>query len=350
MKEIHLGYAYSKREVIHKFIERCPDFNKEIIDQIVNKLHSLSSIYYSEIIFNLYLESGGTQAVAEFLYENINESIRVFNFLYNHMKENHQYQDLIKYMKNLENTKLDEVQREKIYNCFTEIAGLTSDEKLRNEYLYKVNDLNPQLRYTIEICKALDNAGKINELEKLEANFVETEENQDEKLLIQLILGKIENAYSFYEKLEKYQKDKIGDLIILYLLKFGNKDVKEKTLLTSQLSSEINAVDLSLDTAEVLRIMNETRNKKIDKEFIAKIEEIFEKEINKKTNKVLGRDRGLYGAVATDLATLIEYFEQEGRYQEANYLFMRFQKDFKRYNAYTRELRKIMKKNNILQN
>lgn len=65
-------------------------------------------------------------------------------------------------------------------------------DELKRKYLYKINDLHPKLTYTVQICENFSVDDQIKEISKLSDKFIVVKEkNECEKILIDLILGKI---------------------------------------------------------------------------------------------------------------------------------------------------------------
>ena len=178
--------------------------------------------------------------------------------------------------------------------------------------------------------------------------IVNDENKQKEKVLTTLMLGKIELVYELYDKMEKYNKQDIEDLIIYYLFKFGYKEVKDKKLLTENLKREILKVDYQLDTQEILKIMEITRNKELSSNLIEKIETNYKKKIQSKTKPILNRqERGMYDEIANYLVVLIEHMYQEGRKEEAMQILQKYQEEFKRYSAYRKCIKNEIEKSSI---
>lgn len=343
-------YEYTKGNIIHEFCKKHNEFTEKMIKPMVQEFAEKKYMHMYEIIFKLLMEENGTKAVMEFLEHNIKENIRVFSLLYNFMLSKENYKELLENLFILENVDMAPSQKEIIYKKIIIVANIIKNESLKEKYLYKINELNPSLKYTLEICKKLPIEKKIEQIENLNEKFIVKEENQEEKILIELILGKIEIVYVVYEKMKGYQKEKIENLIIYYLLKFGNKEIKEKKLLTKELTSEIKEIDSSLQVDEIFNIMKHTKNDKISKEFIEKIEKNFTNKIAKKTKSILGSQaRGSYQKVANYLVILVEHIHQEGRTTEAKVLLQKYQEEYKKYNLYRKCIQEELKKSSIVE-
>lgn len=330
-------YYYTKYNVIPEFCKKHEDFTNNMIEPIVKKLATEKYMYLDEIIFELLMEKKEIQSVMQFLKENISTNINVFKLLCNYMLEKNRNEELLKNLYELENVEMHSSQKELVYQKIIKVAEIMNNEETKIKYLYKINELNPSLEYTLEICKNLPEKDKIKQIEKLDKNLIVDEENQDEKILVTLMLGKIEKVYEIYQKMKSYEKGKVEDLIIYYMLKFGNNNEKEKKLLSSELKNEIDKVSCSLDPEEIVKIMNITKNDKIANEFKEKIESILKRKVASKTKKILGtQNRGEYQQVAKYLVILVEHFYQEGKVEEAKNLLYKYEKEYKRYNAYRR--------------
>lgn len=189
---------------------------------------------------------------------------------------------------------------------------------------------------------------QIKEISKLSEKFVIVKEkNEYEKILIELILGKVENVYVIFEKLADYEKDSIENLIFYYFLAFRNKNSNEKKLIKEKLIEEIINIEKNLDTDLILKIMQETR-KEIPKGLIEKVEKQFRNKISKVTKQYLkAQQRGMYQEVADYLITFVEYLYQEGRIQEGKELLQKFQEEYRYYNVYKKCLKNALERSSI---
>ena len=315
---------------------------------IVNLLVQKHSRYASRIIFKLLMEENGIQSVMQFLKKNLKENIYVYQLMCNYLEENQKYEEILMNLYELEKLEIISEQKEKIFNEIIKVAEIIRKEDVREKYLYKVNNINPSLKYTVLICKNLTPEGKMEQLEEMYKKIVNTKSRQEEKILTALMLGKIELVYELYDKMEKYNKQDIEDLIIYYLFKFGYKEVKDKKLLTESLKREISKVEYKLDTQEVLNIMKTTRNKELSSNLLEKIETNYKKKIQSKTKPILNRqERGMYDEIANYLVVLIEHIYQEGRKEEAMQILQKYQEDFKRYSAYRKCIKNEIEKSSI---
>ena len=330
-------YYYTQYNLIHEFCKKHEDFKNDMIEPIVQKLATERYMYYNEVIFELLIEKNEVQSVMQFLKENITTNINVFKLLCGYMLEKNRNEELLENLYEIEKVEMPSEQKELVYQKIIKVAEIINNEETKIKYLYKINELNPSLEYALEICKNLSEKDKVEQIEKLDKNLIVNEENQDEKILITLMLGKIEKVYEIYQKMKSYKKGEVEDLIIYYMLKFGNNNEKKKKLLSSELKNEINKVSCSLDTEEIVKIMYITKNDKITDEFKEKIESILKRKVTSKTKKILGtQERGRYQQVAKYLVILVEHFYQEGKVEEAKKLLYKYENEYKRYSAYRR--------------
>lgn len=206
-------------------------------------------------------------------------------------------------------------------------------DELKRKYLYKINDLHPKLTYTVQICENLSVDDQIKEISKLSDKFIVVKEkNECEKILIDLILGKIENVYVIFEKLDNYYKEHVENLIFYYLLFFGSRKNNEKKLIREKFVEEIKNIENNIDTDVILKIMQATK-KEIPEELIKKVEKQFENKISKITKKYLKtQQRGRYQEVADYLIAFVEYLSQEGGVNEGKILLQKFQEEYTHYN------------------
>ena len=335
-------------EVIHDFCNINKEFVTNMTNPIVNLLVQKHSRYASRIIFKLLMEENVIQSVMQFLKKNLKENIYVYQLMCNYLEENQKYEEILMNLYELEKLEIISEQKEKIFNEIIKVAEIIRKEDVREKYLYKVNNINPSLKYTVLICKNLTPEGKMEQLEEMYKKIVNTKSRQEEKILTALMLGKIELVYELYDKMEKYNKQDIEDLIIYYLFKFGYKEVKDKKLLTESLKREISKVEYKLDTQEVLNIMKTTRNKELSSNLLEKIETKYKKKIQSKTKPILNRqERGMYDEIANYLVVLIEHIYQEGRKEEAMQILQKYQEDFKRYSAYRKCIKNEIEKSSI---
>ena len=87
------NYNYEKGNIIHEFCKNHENFTKEMIKPIINMLLQERRFYIEKIIFKLLIEKNGTEEVLEFLKENINKNIWVFNELCNYMEKKGEYKN-----------------------------------------------------------------------------------------------------------------------------------------------------------------------------------------------------------------------------------------------------------------
>lgn len=344
---INHKWHYTNSNIIYEFCKKHENFRKEMINPIVEKLAQEKYGYAEGIIFHLLMAKGEIQAVMEFLKNNIKKNIYVFKLFYDYMLEKEKYQELLENLYILENVEMDLSQKEQIYEKIIKVADIIKDENIKDKYLYKINELNPCLKYTLQICKNFSLDKKIEQIEKLNEKFIVKKDNQDEKILIELILGKVEKVYTIYEKMEKYEKQEVENLIIYYLLKFWNKEKRDKKLLTMELKNEIIKLDYSSEIDQILNIMDFTK-KEIKKEFIESIENNFSKKIKKETQYILQiQDRARYQKIANHLVILVEHLYQEERQTQAKELLQKYQEEYKRYNAYRKCIKEELEKSSI---
>lgn len=347
-------YNLIKNNIIHSFCEKHKDFRENMILQIVDVLSKKTYEMY-EIIFQLLIEKGGIGEVYNYLKKyNVKENKRVFTLFSSQLEKESKYDELLEYLFELEKIDMDIKSKEIIFNKIIEIAETENNKDLEIKYLYKVNKIHPKLEYTLSICKNLKNEEKVKEIENLEKNYVPEidefgKEELEEKIFIELILGKVENVYELYEKMSDYRKNEFEDLIIYYFLKFGNKDIKEKKLLTDNLKAEIvrNFFNYKINVEEILRIMEYTK-KELPREFIEKIEKKFSNKITSKTKKYLGsQKRAYYIDVANYLITLVEHMYQEGRASEAIELLKKYKEQYSNFRTYKNCLNDLIKKSSL---
>ena len=340
-------YNYMKNNILHNFCEKHEEFRKEIIPSIVKKCMGYHYNTVSQLIFQLLLEEDGIKAVFIFLKENVKENIYIFTLFCRYMQDNQLYEELLKNLLELENVNMYDNQRESVFQKIIDIAKILGDEKIKEKYLYKINDLNPRLNYTLQICKKIDMSNKIKEIEKLNKKFIVNEENNKEKILIELILGNIQNAFQEYEKINKYDREDVKDLITYYLFKFGNESIKEKKLLSSQIKAQINAIDDNVDIDEIFNIMQFTKKDNLIP-FVLEAEKRFSSKISRKTKEILGRqERGYYSQIAKYLVILVEYYYEENRKEEFKQLLYIYQLEYKRYNLYQKCIKEELAKSSV---
>lgn len=341
-------YKYIENNIIHEFCKKYDKFKKDMIEPIVENLKSKKDYGIHKIIFELLIEKNGMQGVTNFLKNNINEQFTILELYYKKLNEEERYKELIENLQTLEKLKIDLNKKEKIYQKIINVATKIKDEKLEEEYLYKVSELNPSLKYTLEICKKLPMEEKVQKINELDKKIIVNEDKQEEKVLIQLMLGKVEMVYIIYGKMNEYKKQKLEDLIIYYMLKFLGNEKNNKKILTEQLIRELKSIENINQTDEVLKIMNFDRKNNIAREFINKIEENFRDKIKKETEEYLSRqERGRYGKVATYLVTLVEHIYQEERQIEAKELLYNYQEKYRRFNAYKKCIKESLEKSSI---
>lgn len=335
-------------EVIHDFCNINKEFVTSMINPIVDLLVQKHSRYASRIIFKLLMEENGTQSVMQFLKENLKQNIYVYKLMCNYLEKNQKYEEILTNLYELEKLEILSEQKEILFNEIIKVAEIIKKEDVREKYLYKVNEINPSLKYTVDICKNLTPERKLEQLEEMYKNIINTKNRQEEKVLTALMLGKIELVYEIYDKMKKYNKQDIEDLIIYYLFKFGYKEVKNKKLLTENLKREILKVEYQLDAQEVLNIMEITRNKELSSNLLEKIETNYKKKVQSKTKPILNRqERGMYDKIANYLVVLIEHIYQEGRKDEAMQILQKYQEEFKRYSAYRKCIQNEIGKSSI---
>ena len=340
------NYNYEKGNIIHEFCKNHENFTKEMIKPIINMLLQERRFYIEKIIFKLLIEKNGTEEVLEFLKENINKNIWVFNELCNYMEKKGEYKKLLEYLYILENTTINQHHKELIYEKIIDIGNILEDNKLQKTYLYKINELHPTLKYTLEICKNLSSEKKIEQMKKLEEKVINNKDEEEEKILVELALGNIDKTYIIYEKIEKYQKKNIEEIITYYLLRYSGK-ATEKRILEEELKTKIKQMNLSIDIKELFNIMELTK-KEVAQEFILKIEKEFKNKIARKTRDYLSRqERGMYIVVATYLVILVEHLYQEGRKEETLILLQTYRENYKQYSAYKKCLNEALNKSSI---
>lgn len=294
------------------------------------------------------MEKNGTEEVFKFLQKNIQNSMRVFNLLCEFMTNKFEYNKLLEYLFALEKIKMQNKQKELIYKKIIDVSNIIQDNKVKNKYLHKINEVTPNLIYTLQICEGLSIEDQIKEIEQLSEKFtIEKEKDVDEKLLIELILGKIENVYIIFEKLDKYEKDSIENLIFYYLLAFGNKKNHKIRLLMEKLEEKIKNIESKLDADLIFKIMQSTR-KEISKELIEKVEKQIKNKISKMTKQFLNtQQRGRYQEAADYLIAFIEYLNQQGREQEGKILLQKFQEEYRNYSVYKKCLKNALERSDI---
>ncbi len=351
--KIHDFYL-ERDNIINDFCEKHKDFRENMILEIVDNL-SKTPYEMNKIIFELLMEKGGTDEVCNFLKKyDIEENKRVFEHFCAHIAVEEKYDKLLDYLFELEKVDMKNESKEIVFNEIIEISKTKNDKNLEIEYLYKVNKIHPKLSYTLEICKNLKNEEKVKEMENLEKNYVPEidefgKEELEEKILIELILGKVEDVYEIYEKMSNYRKNEFEDLIIYYFLKFGNKDIKEKKLLTDNLKTEIARKFFydKIDAEETLKIMEYTK-KELPREFMEKIEKKFSRKITTETKKYLGsQKRGYYSDVANYLIILVEHMCQEGRNSKGMELFKKYKEQYSNFRAYKNCLNDSIEKSSL---
>ena len=183
-------------------------------------------------------------------------------------------------------------------------------------------------------------------MKKLEEKVINNKDEEEEKILVELALGNIDKTYIIYEKIEKYQKKNIEEIITYYLLRYSGK-ATEKRILEEELKTKIKQMNLSIDIKELFNIMELTK-KEVAQEFILKIEKEFKNKIARKTRDYLNRqERGMYIVVATYLVILVEHLYQEGRKEEALILLQTYRENYKQYSAYKKCLNEALNKSSI---
>lgn len=335
-------------QVLHEFSKKHENFRNEMIIPIITEMTKSDKWFLYKIIFQLLMEKNGTEEVFKFLQKNIQNSMRVFNLLCEFMTNKFEYNKLLEYLFALEKIKMQNKQKELIYKKIIDVSNIIQDNKVKNKYLHKINEVTPSLIYTLQICEGLSIEDQIKEIEQLSEKFtIEKEKDVDEKLLIELILGKIENVYIIFEKLDKYEKDSIENLIFYYLLAFGNKKNHKIRLLMEKLEEKIKNIESKLDADLIFKIMQSTR-KEISKELIEKVEKQIKNKISKMTKQFLNtQQRGRYQEVADYLISFIEYLNQEGREQEGKILLQKFQEEYRNYSVYKKCLKNALERSDI---
>ena len=165
--------------------------------------------------------------------------------------------------------------------------------------------------------------------------------------MIDLILGKIENVYVIFEKLDNYYKEHVENLIFYYLLFFGSRKNNEKKLIREKFVEEIKNIENNIDTDVILKIMQATK-KEIPEELIKKVEKQFENKISKITKKYLKtQQRGRYQEVSDYLIAFVEYLSQEGRVNEGKILLKKFQENYTHYNVYKKCLKNSLERSSV---
>ena len=265
-----------------------------------------------------------------------------------YLKNKHRYKEILINSFELEEIEILPQQKEEMFNEIIEASEILKEDKVREKYLYKVNNINPKLKYTLMICKYIKQDQKIEQIEKLYKNIKDLEDRYIETVISTLLLGDIELCYEIYNKIHKYSKENVEDLIMYYILKFGYKEIKDKKLLTENLKDEIKTLNYSLDTEEIINIMNGSK-KEMDKEIFEKVEMKYKKKIQKDTKTIVSRqDRGMYESIANYLVTFAEHIYQEGRKEEAQQLLQEYQEEYKRYSAYRKCIQNEIKKSSII--
>ena len=160
-----------------------------------------------------------------------------------YLEKNQKYEEILTNLYELEKLDILPEQKEILFSEIIKVAEIIKKEDVIEKYLYKVNEINPSLKYTVKICKNLTPKRKIEQVEEMYKKIVNIESRQEEKILTALMLGKIELVYEIYDKIGKYNKQDIEDLIIYYLFKFGYNEVKNKKILTENLKREILKVE-----------------------------------------------------------------------------------------------------------
>lgn len=330
-------YIYSKNNLIHKYCKDNNDFVNNMIEPIVAELAKKCDRTINKIIFLLLMEKNGIEDVVEFLKENIKENIYVFYELCKYMEDKEMYQDLLNILYIIEKEKMDSNQKEKIFEKIIDVAGKIYEVSVKEKYLYKINEINPSLKYTLEICKKLPYDEKILAIKNLKEKFIKHEQRKDEEILIELINGNYEQAYENLKIMKKYEKQNIEDLLYYYIFEFGYKTIREKKLLEKQLEYKIKNIDNELCIEEIYLINNSIEKKYIVNENKLNIEKEFAKKFAKITKEVLNtQQRGRYDEIATYLMILVEHYYKEDRKDEAIELLKKYKNEYRRYTAYTK--------------
>ena len=331
---------------IHEFSKKHEKFRNEMIIPIIKELTEYNRWFLHKIVFQLLIEKNGTEEVFKFLQENIEDNTRIFNLLCEFMIDKFEYNKLLEYLFALEKINMKEELKKQIYKKIIDLCNIIKDDKLKEKYLCKINDLNPKLIYTLQICKNFTIDNQIREISKLSKKFIK-KTNECEKILIELILGKVENVYVIFEKLDNYDKESVENLIFYYLLTFGSRKNSEKRLLNEKFVQKIKNIENDLDTDLIFKIMQATR-KEIPEELIEKVEKQFENKISKITKQYLkAQQRGNYQEIADYLVLLVEYLHQEGRTYEGKILLQKFQDEYRYYNAYKKCLKNSLERSSI---
>lgn len=335
-------------DVLHNFCVENNDFVSSMINLIVEILAQKENIYVNRIIFKLLIEENDIQSVKLFLKKKLKENFIVYKLMCDYLKNKHRYKEILINSFELEEIEMLPQQKEEMFNEIIEASGILKEDKVREKYLYKVNNINPKLKYTLMICKYIKQDQKIEQIEKLYKNIKDLEDRYIETVISTLLLGDIELCYEIYNKIGKYAKENVEDLIMYYILKFGYKEIKDKKLLTENLKDEIKTLNYSLDAEEIINIMNGSK-KEMDKEIFEKVEMKYKKKIQKDTKTILSRqDRGMYESIANYLVTFAEHIYQEGRKEEAQQLLQEYQEEYKRYSAYRKCIQNEIKKSSII--
>ena len=334
--------------VIHEFSKKHEKFRNEMIIPIVNKLTECDKWFSYKIVFQLLIEKNGTEEVFKFLQKNSVDNVRIFELLCEFMMNKFEYNKLLEYLFALEKINMKDGKKELIYKKIIDLCDIMKDDELKRKYLYNINDLHPKLVYTLQICENLSVDNQIKEITKLSDKFVVVKEkNEREKILIDLILGKIENVYVIFEKLDNYDKERVENLIFYYLLFFGSRKNNEKKLIREKFVEEIEDIENNLDTDLIFKIMQATK-KEIPEELIEKVEKQFENKISKITKKYLKtQQRGRYQEVADYLIAFVEYLSQEGRVNECKILLQKFQEEYTHYNVYKKCLKNSLERSSV---
>lgn len=334
--------------VIHEFSKKHEKFRNEMIIPIVNKLTECDKWFSYKIVFQLLIEKNGTDEVFKFLQKNSMDNMRIFELLCEFMMNKFEYNELLEYLFALEKINMKDRQKELIYKKIIDLCDIMKDDELKRKYLYKINDLHPKLTYTVQICENLSVDDQIKEISKLSDKFIVVKEkNEWEKILIDLILGKIENVYVIFEKLDNYYKEHVENLIFYYLLFFGSRKNNEKKLIREKFVEEIKNIENNIDTDLIFKIMQATK-KEIPEELIKKVEKQFENKISKITKKYLKtQQRGRYQEVADYLIAFVEYLSQEGRVNEGKILLQKFQEEYTHYNVYKKCLKNSLERSSV---
>ncbi len=340
--------VYNNEDIIHDFCNKYEDFSENMSIPIAKELEKVrgNNVIIDSIKFKLLIEKNGIQSVMEFLIDGIDQNMIVYKFLCNYLFGRGKYEELLECLYTLENTTIQTNNKKKIYMEIIGTAEAMQNNEVRVQYLSKLNKIEPSLENTIEICKQLLIEDKVKMLEELNANFIVNKENEIEKLLLELTLGRIDRVYESYQKMDKYKKESIEYLITLYMLKFGSNEMKEKRLLTCNLKNEISNIynrSNSLDSEEIMNIMAYTKNNNIPNEFVKEIEIDFADMIERVTKTVLTHQRREeYMKIATYFAILMEHFYQENRESEAIELLRKNRIKYKKYSLYYKYINKKM--------